>query len=82
MVRELVVRADEDTNLLFIEALTMEDNRLPFPVEVLSESQVAVPGTGRYSGEVIEFVNNDQILFGAQHFYREDAGSMDTQSQE
>ncbi len=62
---------DAKNGIPLVDATT-EGQTVMFPLELLSGTQAATAGFGRYAGEVIEFVSDDEFVFGGARFVRTD----------
>ncbi len=73
IVHGINLHFDAKNGIPLADALT-EGQTVIFPLELLSGTQAATAGFGRYAGEVIEFVSDDEFVFGGARFVRTDVG--------
>ena len=61
---------DAEHGIAMADARTTQGQQLGLALELLSDSEAAIAGVGRYTGEVIEFVSEDEFVFEGTHFKR------------
>jgi CubicO group peptidase (beta-lactamase class C family) len=57
------LRRNQALGLPMVDARTAQGEKLELTLELLSDVQAAVAGVGRYTGEIIEFVSDEEFIF-------------------
>jgi hypothetical protein len=70
LLSEVTLEPEEKLGILMGRAHTSEGQDLSLALELLSDAQAAIAGIGRYAGELIEFVSDDEFVFEGARFKR------------
>lgn len=70
LVSRVTLGLDRELGIPTVNARTTQGQQLGLLLELLSDTQAAIAGVGRYTGEVIEFVAEDAFVFEGTLFKR------------
>jgi CubicO group peptidase (beta-lactamase class C family) len=70
LLYRVTLRMNQRLGLLTVDARTAQGEKLELTLELLSDMQAAVAGVGRYTGEIIEFVTDEEFMFEGARFKR------------
>lgn len=70
LLAKVTLELDPKLGIATVDARTTQGQQLGLALELLSDSQAAIAGVGRYTGEVLEFVSDDEFVFEGTRFKR------------